>query len=227
VYLETGFHPVKSEFDVLQQQQTATMEVGICQWMIDMSSCHLQAFWLNSNLHGLAWTRGNMSFSRQFGCMKVSTLVWLDSCAQCFHLSLPRCQCICSAMVENLLSAGVESTDPVEASKRLHCRKVQQWGCAWCIRHACAACKPPLPGVATEIKPIARDILRCSFLALEIELDLAGLSIVLSVVLWLRMFSLIVKSVWSCWGLIAIEPFAESIHRQDNCWCWMYFYCFG
>lgn len=26
VYLETGFHPVKSEFDVLQQQQTATME---------------------------------------------------------------------------------------------------------------------------------------------------------------------------------------------------------
>ncbi len=35
VYLETGFHPVKSEFDVLQEQQTATMEVGICQCMID------------------------------------------------------------------------------------------------------------------------------------------------------------------------------------------------
>lgn len=29
VYLETGFHPVKSEFDVLQQQKTATMEVQI------------------------------------------------------------------------------------------------------------------------------------------------------------------------------------------------------
>ena len=27
VYLETGFHPVKSEFDVLQQQQEATMQV--------------------------------------------------------------------------------------------------------------------------------------------------------------------------------------------------------
>lgn len=27
VYLETGFHPVKSEFNVLQQQQAATMEV--------------------------------------------------------------------------------------------------------------------------------------------------------------------------------------------------------
>ena len=27
VYLETGFHPVKSEFDALQQQQAATMEV--------------------------------------------------------------------------------------------------------------------------------------------------------------------------------------------------------
>lgn len=30
VYLETGFHPVKSEFDVLQQRQTATMEVCVC-----------------------------------------------------------------------------------------------------------------------------------------------------------------------------------------------------
>ena len=27
VYLETGFHPVKSEFNALQQQQAATMEV--------------------------------------------------------------------------------------------------------------------------------------------------------------------------------------------------------
>ena len=29
VYLETGFHPVKSEFNVLQQQQAATMEVTL------------------------------------------------------------------------------------------------------------------------------------------------------------------------------------------------------
>ena len=29
VYLETGFHPVKSEFDVLQQQQAATMQVRV------------------------------------------------------------------------------------------------------------------------------------------------------------------------------------------------------
>ena len=28
VYLETGWHPVKSEFEVLQQQQRATMEVS-------------------------------------------------------------------------------------------------------------------------------------------------------------------------------------------------------
>ena len=28
VYLETGFHPVKSEYNVLQQQQAATMEVS-------------------------------------------------------------------------------------------------------------------------------------------------------------------------------------------------------
>ena len=27
VYVETGFHPIKSEFDALQQQQTATMQV--------------------------------------------------------------------------------------------------------------------------------------------------------------------------------------------------------
>lgn len=29
VYLETGFHPVKSEFNALQQQQAATMEVRL------------------------------------------------------------------------------------------------------------------------------------------------------------------------------------------------------
>lgn len=35
VYLETGFHPVKSEYNVLQQQQAATMEVNAYQkWYI-------------------------------------------------------------------------------------------------------------------------------------------------------------------------------------------------
>ena len=42
VYLETGFHPVKSEFDVLQQQQAATMQVRArleTRWLAQSTCC--------------------------------------------------------------------------------------------------------------------------------------------------------------------------------------------
>lgn len=41
VYLETGFHPVKSEFNVLQQQQAATMEVKHLLQCTCCSSCSM------------------------------------------------------------------------------------------------------------------------------------------------------------------------------------------
>lgn len=103
--------------------------------MIDMSPCHLQAFCLNSNLQNPVLILGkDVFYPRHFGCMASLVLILYDLIyvVSALSLSVPRCQCICSAMilVESLLSAGVESTDPIEASKRLHCSKVQQWGCA-------------------------------------------------------------------------------------------------
>ena len=89
VYLETGFHPVKSEFDVLQEQQTATMEVGICQCMIDPHHVVLRPVELKFA------DPAEIMFSPPFvmlGAWQTSTLYDLIRCAQCaLSLSLPKC----------------------------------------------------------------------------------------------------------------------------------------
>lgn len=63
VYLETGFHPVKSEFNVLQQQQAATMEVTP-RCILQGSSCG--AYYKG---HHAAWNDG----MREGGCWSLHT----------------------------------------------------------------------------------------------------------------------------------------------------------